>query len=105
MSMVHVIAVITAKPGMRDQVLDLFSANVPAVKEEDGCIEYGATVDAAGVGGFQARYGDDTFVVIEKWASLDHLKAHAVSEHMKEYGAKTKDMLADRVIHVMSSAS
>ena len=39
MSMVHVIAVITAKPGMRDQVLDLFSANVPAVKEEDGCIE------------------------------------------------------------------
>ena len=105
MSMVLVIAVITAKPGMRDQVLDLFSANVPAVKEEDGCIEYGATVDADGVGGFQARYGDDTFVVIEKWASLDHLKAHAVSEHMKEYGAKTKDMLADRVIHVMSSAA
>ena len=105
MSMVHVIAVITAKPGMRDQVLDLFRANVPAVKEEDGCIEYGATVDADGVGGFQSRYGDDTFVVIEKWASLDHLKAHAVSDHMKAYGAKTKDMLADRVIHVMSSAS
>jgi|TARA_Y100000588_G_scaffold390078_1_gene494502 quinol monooxygenase YgiN len=105
MSMVHVIAVITAKPGMRDQVLDLFRANVPAVKEEDGCIEYGATVDADGVGGFQTRYGDDTFVVIEKWASLDHLKAHAVSDHMKAYGAKTKDMLADRVIHVMSSAS
>ena len=105
MSMVHGIAVITAKPGMREQVLELVSANVPAVKEEDGCIEYGATVDADGVGGFQARYGDDTFVVIEKWACLDHLKAHAVSEHMKEYGAKTKDMLADRVIHVMSSAS
>ena len=105
MSMVHVIAVITTKAGMRDKVLDLFRANVPAVKEEDGCIEYGATVDADGVGGFQSRYGDDTFVVIEKWASLDHLKAHAVSDHMKEYGAKTKDMLADRVIHVMSSAA
>ena len=39
MSMVHVIAVITAKPGLRDQVLGLFRANVPAVKEEDGCIE------------------------------------------------------------------
>ena len=105
MSMVHVIAVITAKPGQREQVLDLFRANVPAVKEEDGCIEYGATVDADGVGGFQTRYGDDTFVVIEKWESLDHLKAHAVSDHMKAYGAKTKDMLADRVIHVMSSAT
>ncbi len=104
MSMVHVIAVITAKPGLRDQVLGLFRANVPAVKEEDGCIEYGATVDAEGVGGFQTRFGEDSFVVIEKWASLDHLKAHAVSDHMKAYGAKTKDMLADRVIHVMSSA-
>jgi len=104
MSMVHVVAVITAKPGQRGQVLELFNGNVPAVKEEDGCIEYGATVDADGVGGFQTRFGDDTFVVIEKWASLDHLKAHAVSDHMKAYGAKTKDMLADRVIHVMSSA-
>lgn len=105
MSMVHVIAVITTNPGKREEVLDLFRANVPAVKEEDGCIEYGATVDADGVGSFQTRYGDDTFVVIEKWASLDHLKAHAVSDHMKAYGAKTKDMLADRVIHVMSSAT
>ena len=49
--------------------LDRFRANVPAVKEEDGCIEYGATVDADGVGGFQTRYGDDTFVIIENWAS------------------------------------
>lgn len=105
MSMVHVIAVITAQPGKREEVLNHFRANVPAVKAEDGCIEYGATVDADGVGGFQTRYGDDTFVVIEKWESLDHLKAHAVSEHMKAYGAKTKDLLADRVIHVMSSAS
>ena len=105
MTMVHVIAVITTKPGMRNKVLDLFRANVPAVKNEDGCIEYGATVDAEGVGTFQKRYGDDTFVVIEKWSSLDHLKAHAASDHMKEYGAKTKDLLADRVIHVMSSAT
>lgn len=104
MSMVHVIAVITTKPGMRGNVLELFNANVPAVKAEDGCIEYGATIDADGVGGFQTKFGDDSFVVIEKWASLDHLKAHAGSDHMKAYGAKTKDMLADRVIHVMSSA-
>ncbi|NKB59845.1 MAG: antibiotic biosynthesis monooxygenase [Alphaproteobacteria bacterium] len=102
--MVHVIAVITAKSGMRGQVLEMFNANVPAVHAEDGCIEYGATVDADGVGGFQTKFGEDSFVVIEKWESLDHLKAHAGSDHMKAYGAKTKDMLADRVIHVMSSA-
>jgi quinol monooxygenase YgiN len=103
MSMVHVIAVITAKPGMRGQILEAFQANVPAVHAEDGCIEYGATVDADGVGPFQTRFGDDTFVVVEKWESLDHLLAHAASDHMKAYGAKTKDFIAERKVHVMSS--
>jgi quinol monooxygenase YgiN len=103
MSMVHILAVITTKPGQRDAVLDLFRANVPAVKAEDGCIEYGAAVDADGVGRFQTKYGEDTFVVIEKWASLDALVAHAASPHMAAYGAKTKDMLESRAIHVLSS--
>ena len=104
MSIVNVIAVITAKPGLRDDVLALFKANVPAVHAEDGCIEYGATIDTPDVGPIQTRYGDDTLVIIEKWESLDHLLAHAQAPHMKEYGAKTKDMLADRVIHITSAA-
>jgi len=37
-------------------------------------------------------------VVIEKWESADHLKAHAAAPHMKAYGAKTKDMVAGRAI-------
>jgi quinol monooxygenase YgiN len=44
------------------------------------------------------------FVVVEKWASMALLGAHAASPHMKAYGASTKEMLADRVIHVMSDA-
>ena len=44
--MIHVIAVITARPGQRETILALFRANVPAVKAEKGCIEYGAAVDA-----------------------------------------------------------
>ena len=99
--MIHVIAVITAKPGMRDTVLTAFRANVPAVRAEAGCIEYGATVDAGGGLPIQTRFGDDTFVVVEKWESLEALKAHAVAPHMQAYGAKTKDMLASRIIHVM----
>ena len=103
MSRVHVIAVITAKPGKRDEVLANFNANVPAVHAEDGCIEYGAVVDDAEAS-FAAPYGPDTFVVIEKWASLDHLKAHAAAPHMKAYAAKNADLLADRVIHVLTDA-
>ena len=102
MPTVHVVAIITAKTGMRDQVLAAFRANVPAVHAEKGCIEYGATIDAEGVGGLQTKFGDDTFVVVEKWESLDALKSHAAAPHMVSYAAKTKDMLASRVIHVLS---
>jgi quinol monooxygenase YgiN len=102
MQTVHGLAIITAKSGQRDRILKLFRANVPAVHAEDGCIEYGATVDTEGVGPLQTKFGDDTFVVVEKWASLDALKAHAAAPHMAAYGASTKDMIASRVIHVLS---
>jgi quinol monooxygenase YgiN len=46
----------------------------------------------------------DTFVVVEKWESVDALKGHAAAPHMAAYGAKVKDMLASRVIHVLSPA-
>jgi quinol monooxygenase YgiN len=100
--MIHVVAIITAKSGQREKVLEAFRANVPAVHAEKGCIEYGAAVDADGVGSFQTKFGPDTFVVVEKWESVDALKAHAATPHMAAYGAKTKDLLASRVIHVLS---
>lgn len=103
--MIHVVAIITAKPGMRDAVLREFKANVPAVHAEKGCIEYGPTIDAEGLGPVQTAFGADTFVVIEKWATMDDLKAHGAAPHMKAYAAKVKDMLASRVIHVLKSAS
>ena len=96
--MIHVLAVITTKPGLRAEVLALFQGNMPAVHAEAGCIEYGPVVDAPNS---PAKYGDDTFVVVEKWESADHLKAHAASPHMAAYGAKTKEMLASREIHIM----
>ncbi len=102
MSAIRVVAVITAKPGQRDAVLEIARANISAVLAEEGCIEYAPTIDAEGMGGFQTQFGPDTFVFIEKWGSVDNLKAHAASEHMKAYGAKTKDMIAERVIHVLS---
>ena len=101
--MIHVLALITAKPGMRDHILKAFRANMPAVHAEQGCIEYGPATDAEGGPG--AKYGSDTFVVIEKWESLDALKAHAASPHMAAYGAKTRDLLANREIHVLSPAA
>ena len=102
--MIHVLAVITTKPGKREAVLREFRANMPAVHAEDGCIEYGPAVDAEGMGAIQTAFGPDTFVVIEKWASMDALKAHAKAPHMAAYAARTKDMIANRIIHVLSPA-
>src|SRR6185503_12271612 len=99
--MIHVIAVITAKPGKREEILKLFRANVPAVLAEKGCIEYGAAIDAEPALPIQKKWGDDTFLVIEKWESIDALKAHAVSPHMAAYGANAKDLIASRTIHVL----
>jgi quinol monooxygenase YgiN len=102
--MIHVLAIITAKPGMREQVLAAFRANMPAVHAEQGCIEYGPAIDAEGMGAIQTPVGPDSFVVIEKWESIEALKAHGAAPHMKEYAAKTKEMLASRVIHVLTPA-
>jgi quinol monooxygenase YgiN len=102
--MIHVIAVITAKPGKREEILRHFRANVPAVRAEAGCMEYGAAVDAENALKFQTKWGPDTFLVVEKWDSMDALQAHAAAPHMAAYGAKTKELIASRVIHILSPA-
>ena len=102
--MIHVIAVITAKPGQRETILQRFRANTPAVRAEAGCIEYGAAVDAENALPLQTPWGPDTFVVVEKWESMDALKAHAAAPHMAAYGAATREFIASRVIHIMQPA-
>ena len=102
--MIHVIALITAKPGQRDVVLAAFRENMPAVHAEDGCIAYAPAIDAEGIGPMQAEIGPDTFAVIEQWESKEALAAHAAAPHMKAYGARVRDMLASRVIHILSPA-
>jgi quinol monooxygenase YgiN len=102
--MIHVLAIITTKPGQRAAVLEAFRANMPAVHAEEGCIEYGPAIDAEGIGPVQTKLGDDTFVVIEKWSTAEALAAHGRAPHMAAYAARVKDMLASRVIHVLSPA-
>ncbi len=98
--MVQVLAFITAHPGQRDNILAAYRANRPAVLAEDGCIEYQAVVDVPDLPPGWASFGPDTFVVVEKWASLAALKAHAKAPHMQVYGAQVKDWVASRAVHV-----
>ena len=99
--MIHVLAYITAKPGQRGALLKEFRALIPTVLAEKGCIEYGPAIDAD-MGGLQTKVGADGYVVVEKWQSLEALRAHIAAPHMAAYGAKTKDLIASRVIHVLT---
>ena len=99
--MVHVIAVITTKPGQRELLLQAFCANAPAVRAENGCIEYVATVDSEPTLGAQTAFGPDTFVVVEKWESVEALKAHFKAPHMVAYAEKTRDLVTSRVIQIL----
>jgi quinol monooxygenase YgiN len=100
--MIHVVAIITTKPGKRAEVLELFHRNIPTVRAERGCIEYGPAVDADGIDG--PTFGPDTYVVIEKWESREALAAHAASPHMAAYAATVRDLIAARAVHVLNPA-
>ena len=69
-----------------------------------GCIEYGPTIDADTDLASQHRIGPDTVTIVEKWESVDHLRAHGVSAHMKAYGERVKDYMRGREIRVLVPA-
>lgn len=100
-TLIHVVAIITAKPGKRDELLSAFREVVPIVHTERGCREYQPVTDILGVSESAAQLGPDTYMVIEKWDSIDDLRAHAASSHMKAFQEKTAQWVADRKVHVL----
>ena len=91
--MIHVIATIQLAPGTRERFLDEFRKLYPLVRAEDGCIEYGATVDEPTGSPAQVLAGQDVVVVVEKWASPAALAAHSAAPHMAEYRPRVKDFV------------
>jgi quinol monooxygenase YgiN len=100
--MIHIVAIITAKPGLRDQILEAVKINTPLVRAEEGCIEYCPMIDVDAGG--PAKFGPDTFVVVEKWRDDAALDAHRKAAHMAVYLGKTKDLVASRSVHILKAA-
>lgn len=98
--MIHVIAIITAKAGKRDELLSAFSQVIPLVHAEKGCIEYQPVTDTDNPGS-QSRLGQDSYMVVEKWDSMDDLRAHAASSHMSDYTKNSGHLVADRKVFVL----
>lgn len=77
-----VVATITPKPDAVDAVREALQAAVPAVHEEPGCELYAL------------HEADGSFVMVEKWADADAMKAHGKAEPLATLGAALAGKLA-----------
>lgn len=102
--MIFVIATLDIADGRRDDFFALFHKLVPQVLEESGCIEYGPAVDSDTDIQAQKRVGDNAVVVMEKWESIDALKAHLVAPHMLEYRGQVKGILSGMTLQILQPA-
>lgn len=99
--MIHVIAFLHLHPGRRDEFLATLRDLTPLVRAEAGCLEYTPAVDHAPFMGFQSPIGDDTVIVVEKWANPAALDAHIEAPHMKAWGKRVAALMSRRTIHVL----
>ncbi len=98
--MISVIASVCVKADWLPQFIEIFKANVPNVREEKGCIEYFPTIDIDS--GLPVQMLDKNVVtIIEKWESVEALRAHLKTPHMLAYRDRVKDMVEDLSIKVL----
>ncbi|MBN2808618.1 MAG: antibiotic biosynthesis monooxygenase [Deltaproteobacteria bacterium] len=100
--MLHVIASIQVKEGKMSQFMEIFKANIPNVLQENGCIEYVPTIDLPS-GLPPQELNPNIATIIEKWHSLDDLKAHLSAPHMLDYKEKVKDIVEDMSVKVLEA--
>jgi len=101
---VFVVAAIEVKPGKRAEFIEIFKSNVPNVLAEDGCFFYEPVVDFDSGIDIQAPMGENVMTVVEKWASIDALRAHLQAPHMATYREEVKDLVAGVTLHVLQNA-
>jgi quinol monooxygenase YgiN len=102
--MIHVIATIDIVPGGRAAILAEFKRLVPLVRAEAGCLEYGPAVDLASGLVSQRPLRDDAVTVVEKWESLDALRAHSAAPHMVEWRDRVKDLVVGVQLQILQPA-
>lgn len=102
--MIHVIATVEVAEGKRDAMLKEFRQVAPRVRAEAGCIEYGAAVDLKTDISVQAPVREKTVVIVEKWESLEALKAHLTAPHMTEYRQKIRELVKGVHLQVLQPA-
>ena len=99
--MIHVLAQIETVAGHRDDFLAEFAQVAILVRQEEGCIEYGAAADVPTGIPVQKYLGENVVMIVEKWESIDHLKAHLVAPHMSDYRIRIRPHVQGVTLRVL----
>ena len=75
------------------------------VRAEDGCLEYRLLGDAVTDWEKPQRFGDRTLWMLEKWTSVEALRAHLETPHMKAFGPKVRPFRAASTFHVLEDVT
>ena len=102
--MIHVMAVIQTAEGRREDFLAEFHKIAPLVRAEEGCLEYGPTVDAATDVSIQTPTGPHAVTAVEKWESNEALKAHLDAPHMLEFRERIEELVEGMTLHTPQPA-
>jgi len=101
--MINVIASIRTRPGCLNEYLVQFKRNIPHVLAEEGCLEYVPCVDAHT--GWESQDLDGGRVtVVEKWESMEALRAHSVAPHMVALREKVGHLVESVSLQVVAAA-
>lgn len=88
MNKVTVVARIRAKLGKEDALKPLLIGMLSPTRAEQGCINYDL---------HQSADDKTLFLYYENWESLDDLKAHSGSAHIKAFREKAADLFAEPI--------
>jgi quinol monooxygenase YgiN len=102
--MIHVIATVELAEGKREAFLAEFRKVVPLVRAEVGCLEYGAAVDVPTGIPVQLPQRENVVTIVEKWESVEALKAHLQAPHMAAYRPRVKDLVVGTTLQVLQPA-
>jgi len=102
--MIYVIATVELNQGGKEKYLAELKQVTPSVLKEKGCLEYGPTVDVPTGIPIQVPQRENVVTLIERWESVDALKAHLSQPHFLEYRERVKDVMKSVSIQALTTA-
>lgn len=86
--MIHLVVTSVVKEGSFPEFLRLARELAGKVRRESGCVGYEFTVDVQSSIPVQEPVQANRVTLIEQWESLDALRAHLETPHMREAGPR-----------------